>query len=87
VSVKEVLVLSFVLAAAAIALPDVRNLPPRPPVAPRVAPPTVRTPTYLLPPGGLPVTPECQGARARERWSGLPCGPVLEGKPARGGNS
>jgi hypothetical protein len=77
------------LAAASAApapLPDIRtSSPSSPPRVRRVVPPAVRTPTYLLPPGGLPVTPNCEVARAWEGWSGLPCGATSRSTRSRAG--
>jgi hypothetical protein len=78
VAASLILVLLAAATAAPAPLPDVRaSSPSSPPPVRRVAPPAVRMPTYLLPPGGLPVTSSCEAARAREGWSTLPCGPTI----------
>lgn len=62
-------------ALAASSSPFAAPSPAAPQSFRHVLPSSARTPTIVLPLGGLPVTPECEAARERERWSTLPCGP------------
>jgi hypothetical protein len=81
-----ILVLLAAATAAPAPLPDVRmSSPLSPPPARRIAPPGARTPTIMLPPSGLPVTPNCEVARAWEGWSGLPCGATSRSTWSRAG--
>jgi hypothetical protein len=77
VAASLILVLLAAATTAPVPFPDVGTSSPlSPPPAHRIAPPSTRAPTVILPPSGLPVTPSCEAARAREHWSTMPCGPT-----------